>query len=372
LSTNLTYEFIASVLALGHSPSEGDGREVAIKKILSGKINWKQLVNTASNHLVLQTMYVRFRQNELLGILPSDLLSHLKYIYDLNLERNKKMLMQAGLINDLLKEGGITPIFMKGMGNLVDGLYRDPGERIMCDIDLLTGPGQMENAAGILLARGYLARSEHDPGNTEAMKHFPVLYKEGEPGLVDIHRLPVNIQYSGLFKFETADRHKRPASDNPSFMVMSDAHKIRLSFIHSQLVHWGHHSALPLLRELYDLHLLSEREDPALVLSEPAPFRGKAAGYLRVMNRTFGVRNDLGPPLRGKGRLYLLRHRIILCSPVTGNIIYKILRSWRLWVDIPLKSLLDPNYRVYLKARLKDPGWYRRNLLPGKIFGNRN
>jgi hypothetical protein len=69
----------------------------------------------------------------------------------------------------------------------------------MCDIDLLTGPGQMENAAGILLARGYLARSEHDPGNTEAMKHFPVLYKEGEPGLVDIHRLAGEYPVLGPF-----------------------------------------------------------------------------------------------------------------------------------------------------------------------------
>jgi hypothetical protein len=37
LSTNLTYEFIASVLALGHSPSEGDGRKWQSKKYYQEK-----------------------------------------------------------------------------------------------------------------------------------------------------------------------------------------------------------------------------------------------------------------------------------------------------------------------------------------------
>jgi hypothetical protein len=232
------------------SKKAGERLEEARSAILSGKINWSHVVFTASNNYVLQTLYVKFRDFRLYKLLPRGMASHLEQVYLLNLKRNRKMLVQAAVINHLLKSGGITPIFLKGTGNLADNLYSDPGERIMTDIDILTGPHQMEAAASILIANGYKTHIEYKPEKSKAMKHFPVLYREGEPASVDIHRQPVNIQYADLFDFELADRHKRPAKGDPSFMVMSDKHKIWLGFIHSQLIHWGHYTAMPSLRDL--------------------------------------------------------------------------------------------------------------------------
>lgn len=365
MNTSTIYRLVAGILA------ETD-RDKITALLSRNRIDWNEFVRTASNNYVLQTLYIKFHKHNLTDILPSELGSHLEKVYSLNLIRNQRILIQATHINEVLKAGNITPVFMKGAGNLVDSLYCDAGERIMGDIDILTGPGNMEKAAGLLFAEGYDTHSRFDRTTVGAMKHFPPVYRKGQPAQVDIHRLPVNIQYSHLFDYGEVFSMKRPALENPSFMVMSDAHKIRLSFIHSQLVHWGHQKALPCLRELYDLYLLSAREDPADVYASLNSLRGKAAGYLRVMNATFGIERVLPPSLRHRGKMYLIRHKFSLEKPAAGRIIYKLLRARRLYIEIPVKGLFSKNYRTYMKVRLRNPEWYRRNLGIDRIFGKNN
>jgi len=40
-------------------------------------------------------------------------------------------------MNATLNAAGISPIYLKGTGNLIDGFYEDIGERIIGDIDFL-------------------------------------------------------------------------------------------------------------------------------------------------------------------------------------------------------------------------------------------
>ncbi len=347
-------------------------RERIVRVIESGGVDWNRFVYIGSNQYVLQALYLKFLNNDILDRLPAELTGHLKNLYELNLERNNIILEHTARINRLLKTHNITPIFMKGLGNILDGLYSTPGERMMLDIDILTGPEQMEEAGRLLIENGFTSVSQYDPGRKEAMKHFPELVREGLPAFVDIHQMPVNIQYEAHFNYETAVQDMRPARGNPDYMVMSDAGKIKLNFIHSQLVHWGHYNARPSLRELYDLLLLSAREDTLHVLTSFSPYRQKAAGYVRVLYSTFGMESELPPDIRQKGRFYLFRHRMALKNPRTGKVIFSLLKAWRLYFAIPLRSLFDKNYRLYVKVRLKDPEWYKRNLRIRKIVEKTN
>lgn len=372
MSNRHIYQFIAGVLALEKEPSATGmtpqrDREMILAAIRSGEMDWNRFVLIASNNYVLQAVYLRFQHNRLLEYLPAELTAHLKNLFELNLERNSTILEHTARINELLKSHNITPVFMKGLGNMLDGLYLSPGERMMLDIDILADPDHMERAAGLLIDDGFTSAQKYDPGRRKAMKHFPELVREGLPAFVDIHRMPVNIQYEAHFSYERAMRGIRPALNNPGFMVMSDANKIRLNFIHSQLVHWGHYHARPSLRELYDLLLLSRRENSAAIFSSLSPYRGKAAGYLRVLYSTFGIAGKPPGEIRQKGRCLLLRHRIALQSPPTGKVIFSLLRAFRLYLTIPFRSLFDRNYRLYVKVRLKDPEWYKRNLGVRKI-----
>jgi hypothetical protein len=382
MNNTRTYYFAAKVLSLGSAgqltrektrvrehADPAKTRQSIINQVQQGNIDWNGFVSAGSNNFVLQALYLKVLQNDLEQFLPPGLFAHLKTIHRLNHDRNKIILDHCSRINGLLRSGNIIPIFMKGAGNILDGLYTDPGERMMCDIDILTGPGQMEAAARLLMEDGYSSHELFDPSEAGAMKHFPALHREGLPAFVDIHRLPVNIQFSKNFDFEIVDREKRPATGNPDFMVMADRHKIVLSFYHSQLVHWGHQHARPSLRDLYDLLLLSGREDPASALSQTSTYSRKAAGYLRLMYKTFGIAADLPREYTGKGHGYLIRHSISLTSPAAGKAMYKLLRALTLYAGIPLRGLFNKNYRLYIMVRLMDREWYRRNLGISRLRG---
>ena len=61
----------------------------------------------------------------------------MQHITDLNRARNEKIIEQAKELNELLVANNITPIFLKGTGNLLEGLYRDLSERMLSDIDFI-------------------------------------------------------------------------------------------------------------------------------------------------------------------------------------------------------------------------------------------
>ena len=61
----------------------------------------------------------------------------MELITGLNRERNQQIITQARALNTLLLEHGLTPIFLKGTGNLLAGLYTDIAERMVGDIDFI-------------------------------------------------------------------------------------------------------------------------------------------------------------------------------------------------------------------------------------------
>ncbi len=362
-----SYYLAASILALEEGPEGADRREEVRKALSSGEVDWNRLVYTASNNYVLQPLYLRLKGNGLGELLPKELYTHLAELHDLNLERNKTILEHTESINNILRSSGITPIFMKGLGNMLDGLYSSPAERMMLDIDILADPDKMEEAARLLIDDGFTSAQAYDPGRREAMKHFPELVKEGLPAFVDIHKMPVNIQYESVFSYKDAIEGIRPSLENPAYMVMSDINKIRLNFIHSQMVHWSHYHGRPSLRDLYDLLLLCKREDPAEAFSSFIPYQRKSAGYLRILNSTFGKDFALPAGSDKKGRLTHSRHKLALRHPRCGKALFLVLRAFRNYLTIPVRSLFDKNYRIYVRVRLKDPEWYKRNLGVRKI-----
>jgi hypothetical protein len=59
----------------------------------------------------------------------------MKHITDLNRERNQQTIEQAREIILLLLAYSITHIFLKGTGNLLEGLYEDIAQRMVGDIN---------------------------------------------------------------------------------------------------------------------------------------------------------------------------------------------------------------------------------------------
>jgi len=126
--------FIGQCLSLDEHPTF---RDEIIVQFSDPDYDWNQFIWTCSNHLVLLVLYLKFLKYDLLSYVPDVLAQHLEEIYTLNRTRNEQILLQVKEINATLNAAGISPIYLKGTGNLIDGIYGDVGERISGDIDFV-------------------------------------------------------------------------------------------------------------------------------------------------------------------------------------------------------------------------------------------
>lgn len=100
-------------------------------------IDWDSVVKVSTSHYVFPAIYCNFKRFDFLKYLTQDLVSYMEYITDLNRDRNTQIIVQAQELNTLLLSNSITPIFLKGTGNLLANLYDDIAERMVGDIDFI-------------------------------------------------------------------------------------------------------------------------------------------------------------------------------------------------------------------------------------------
>ena len=94
-------------------------------------MDWEAVVKVSTSHYVLPAIYCNFKRADFLKYLPADLVDYIKHITNLNRVRNTQIIQQAKDLNSLLLVNNITPIFLKGTGNLLAGIYEDIAERIV-------------------------------------------------------------------------------------------------------------------------------------------------------------------------------------------------------------------------------------------------
>ena len=129
-----TLYFIAKCLTISF---EDKNRQEIKKQLKLTSLDWDAVVKVSTAHYVFPTLYCNFKRANFLKYLPTDLVEYMIHISNLNRERNQKIIEQAQELNSLLLEKGVRPIFLKGTGNLLTGLYEDISERMVGDIDLI-------------------------------------------------------------------------------------------------------------------------------------------------------------------------------------------------------------------------------------------
>ena len=134
MSYKETLYFIATCLTI----SLEDKNRVVIQKLLqSDMIDWDAVVQLSTSHYVFPALYCNLKRADFLQYLPQDLVNYMEHITNLNRERNEQIITQAKELNTLLLANNITPIFLKGTGNLLADLYEDIAERMVGDIDFI-------------------------------------------------------------------------------------------------------------------------------------------------------------------------------------------------------------------------------------------
>ena len=123
-----TLFFIAKCLTIS---LEEKNRQEIEKQLKSTTIDWDAVVKVSTAHYVFPALYCNLKRADFLQYLPQDLVSYMEHITDINRERNKQIISQAKELNSLLLANNITPIFLKGTGNLLAGIYEDIAERMV-------------------------------------------------------------------------------------------------------------------------------------------------------------------------------------------------------------------------------------------------
>jgi len=364
-----TVYFIGSILSLDEHPTF---RETIIEQFSDPYYDWNNFIWTCSNHLVLPAIYLKFRDHNLLFCIPDVLANHLKEIYELNRIRNEQILLQVKEITATLNLAGISPIFMKGTGNLIAEVYNDIGERIIGDIDLLVQ--ENEYLATIERAKtiGY-TNYWGEPRNPMKMKHYPRLYKLGVPADLEIHRIPVKSEYSSYFSSEMMFRQKTAIVNLPGCFVPCNNDKIIQNFIHSQLSNSGHRLGTVSLRDINDIYLLSKKSDLATAFAQINKERETKA-YIAIFQKLLGLPITISQSV--SSRFFLWKHDLNL----TSAIFYKINRIPWVIAGIILhgypkqikEAIQYSEARQSLLKRIVSPKWYVHhfNIYKKLISGN--
>ncbi|MDD7913381.1 nucleotidyltransferase family protein [Polaribacter ponticola] len=244
--------FIAACLTI----SFDNKNRLKVEKLLkSNSIDWDNLVKISTGHYVFPALYCNLKREDFLHYLPEDLVSYMKHITTLNRKRNLQIICQAKELNNLLLVNKVTPIFLKGTGNLLAGLYNDVAERMVGDIDFLFSQEDYPKAIKLLRANGYFDVGKYDFDFPE-QRHYVRLKKDNYIAAVEIHKGLLIEKYSNEFNYNFV---KKSLQIINGVSVLSYSNKLNLSIIASQINDRRYYYKTIALRNAYDVFLLSKK-----------------------------------------------------------------------------------------------------------------
>ncbi len=213
------------------------------------------LLALASSQLILPALYPRLRtQHPFLSRL-----SPLSVVADLNRERNQLIVSDARSVTALLNSVGIEPIALKGLAYLLAGIFADPAERYLIDLDLLVPESQLPTALAVLANAAYHPRSiDVDPINP-LRHHAPRMLRQGHMP-VEIHRSIALGFPSTVLPAPSIIRDSLPITPTGhpelTLRLPSPEHLVTHLIIHSQITNAHSERIFPPLRALHDLACL--------------------------------------------------------------------------------------------------------------------
>ena len=355
--------FAGHCLALDEKP---DFREEVIRTINSEDFDLNRFVFVCSGHLVLQTIYLKFKEHNILEELPEELSSHLEKIYRLNVSRNERILGQVRHIASVLRKADIKPVFLKGSGNLADGVYSDSGERLMNDIDFLVSDNDYLGTAKLLKDEGYLQEEEtEDWQEIGKDKHYPSLSHPDYPAYVEIHRLPTDKKYTNILSPDLIQGSMTEVRSWPGCFVPADHHKIMHNFVHGQLSNEGNLLGIVSLRDVYDLYLLSKRFSLKEVLTY---FRktAKVKAYFTMCGKILGLNEAFFSQPNFTFWVLDKRHHLNLSSryfyKINHSIIFIYQRLAHGYIGLAISMIYSKEKRNYFWSRISNKRWYASHV----------
>ena len=351
-----TLFFVGKCLTITH---EEHNRMLIEDQIKSGNIDWDNVVRLSTEHYVFPALYCNLKRVSLLQYLPSELVDYMKHITDLNRERNLQIIEQAKEINELLLVNNITPIFLKGTGNLLDGLYEDVAERMVGDIDFLVDKNSAVKAISILSLNKY-ETINNLLDYSDYIKHYPRMIKKGCVCAIEVHLEMTLKKFNSIFNYQIIKPQIRKLG---LITLLSYEDQIAHTIINKQLNDYGYLYKNIALRNYYDLFLLSRKANTLKSIQRfPSIFKPLNT-FLAVASNIFPNTNHI----HFEKKLNTLRAQKsvlkLLESPKRMHFRNTLIKQFQLTNSRLLlltKALYNKNAFFYVLNRLNDINLYKR------------
>jgi hypothetical protein len=350
-----TLYFVATCLTISLEDKNRYAIEVQLQ---SNIIDWDAVVKVSTAHFVFPALYCNLKRADFLQYVPQELVSYMEHITHLNRERNQEIITQAQELNSLLLANSITPIFLKGTGNLVAGLYEDIAERMVGDIDFIFSKEDYPKVISMLLEHGYEEVIKTDY-NWPMFKHYPRLKKENNIAAIEIHKELLLEKYASEFNYSFVKKDSQVIN---GVKVLSYANKLNLSIIANQINDNGFYYKTMALRNAYDVFLLSKKTNAKDAMSTLDKLNHPLNCFLAACYEVFNTVDSLAYNKNKKIVSYLS----VFNSQFTNRKktkrkhkrikIYLFIKSR---LNILYKSVVYKEYRIWLFKRVTDKNWYK-------------
>lgn len=342
-----------------------------------GAIDWVAVATCANRHSLAPALHSALVRHGFSDLIPEQFRAYLEEIHRLNRARNAALLDQLFEVIALLNRAGIEPVILKGGAALLTGLYPDPGDRFLLDLDLLVAEGEIDAVVAALKEAGYRVPAELDEvlAGYRLAKHVPPLVRPGAPASVEPHRRLLGDDLSGLDAVGVIAR-SLPAPGLPAgaaARILEPTDALLFCFAHSEIDHGHHRKGVIDLRQLVEFLTLAGRDRTQLDLERLRRLRrdpqfATVAGAWLELARTLG-HADLLPDLPADAAILDHCARAAATDPwrQRGKLLrFALADLWRTFSPANLAALYPDDPRGPFRLRLRHAGvLYRRYARPG-------
>ncbi|WP_244396174.1 nucleotidyltransferase family protein [Afipia carboxidovorans] len=145
--------------------------------------DWKAIIALANHTLTTPSLIACVRSHR--AALPKDVVSYVEELHDRNAIRNERLNTQLEEAILTLNDAGITPLLIKGAAMLATSPPSARALRLMCDLDLIVYPDEMDAAKQALASIGY--HVDHESDGQQA-KWYADLKRPCDVGMIDLHQ----------------------------------------------------------------------------------------------------------------------------------------------------------------------------------------
>jgi hypothetical protein len=359
MSYKETLYFVAKCLTIS---LENNNRQEIEKQLKSKSIDWDAVVKVSTSHYVFPAIYCNFKRADFLKYLPADLVTYMKHITNLNRDRNTQIIQQAQELNSLLLANNITPIFLKGTGNLLADLYEDIAERMVGDIDFIFSKEDYPKAVRVLIEFEYSAVPSLG-FNTRHFRHFTRLQKENNIAAVEIHSELLLNKYINEFNYNFVEKDNQVINGTA---VLSYANKLNLSIISNQINDSGFYYKTIALRNAYDVFLLTKKTNAKAAVNTLVKLTNPLNCFLSACHEVFNTVDSLEYNKTKKAAAYLRDFKSQLNNTSKNRRRHNKIKNY-LFIKSKIidvyKNFLYADFRVWLFNTLTNKNWYKRKLV---------